>query len=284
MAVRILTDSTVDLAPELCAELGIEVVPLTVSFGDEVYRDGIDLSSQEFYEKLTTSPHFPKTSQPSAGAFGEAYGSLAKETDEILSIHISSKLSQTHNSALLASKQIDSKCRIEIVDSLQTSLGLGMVVAIAARAAREGAGLDDVADLARRASSNTVTLCLLDTLEYLSKGGRIGKLAFYLGSSLRPLGVFKVIPILAIRDGEAHPFDRVRTRKKGIDRLAKEALEADGMTDIGVAHSTSPEDAEDLLRKVSGRVSKDHLFTCQFGPVLGTYIGPRGIGVTMTRV
>ena len=283
MTVRIVTDSTADLSPELCADLGIEVVPLTVFFGEEAYLDGIDISSQEFYDKLTTSPHFPKTSQPSAGAFGEVYNSLAKETDEILSIHISSKLSQTCNSALLASKQVEGKCRIEVVDSLQASLGLGMVAVIAARAAREGAGLDEVADLTRRAAANTVTICLMDTLEYLAKGGRIGKLTFYLGSSLKPLSMFKVIPMLTIRDGEAHPFDRVRTRKKGIDRLAKEALGADGVTHMGVVHSTSPEEAEALLRRVGGRVSKDHLFTCQFGPVLGTYVGPRAIGVTMTR-
>ncbi|MFQ5933543.1 MAG: DegV family protein [Dehalococcoidia bacterium] len=284
MTVRVVTDSTSDLPSDLCRDLGITVVPLRVYFGEEAYQDGVDLSAEEFYQKLTRYPQLPKTSQPSAGVFAETYSALAKETDEILSIHISSGLSQTYNTALLAAKEVEGRCKVEVVDSLQASLGLGLVVIITARAARDGVGLDEVMEIANRAAAETRTICLLDTLEYMAKGGRIGKLKFYLGSSLRPLSVFKVIPMLVIKDGEAHPFDRVRTRQKGLDRLVREALEADGMTDFGVAHSTTPSEAEELYQRIGERVPRDHLYISRFGPVLGTYIGPRGIGVTMTRV
>lgn len=284
MTVRVVTDSTADLPPRLCRELGIVVVPLTVFFGDEAYRDGVDLSAEDFYRKLTSSPSLPKTSQPAAGAFAQTYTDLARETDEILSIHISSKLSQTCNSAQLGAKEVEERCRLEVVDSLQVSIGLGLVVMAAARAAQQGATLDEAKQVAIRAASETRTICLLDTLEYLEKGGRIGKLKFYLGTSLRPLSVFKVIPMLIIKDGEAHPFDRFRTRSKGLERLVREVREAEGMSYVGVCHSTTPADAEELRRQIGEGVPQDCLVSSQFGPVLGTYVGPGAIGVAMTRV
>ena len=286
MSVRVVTDSTADLPPQLCHELGITVVPLMVYFGDQGYRDGVDLGAQEFYDKLTSSPQLPKTSQPSAGTFAETYGKLANEIDEILSIHISSKLSQTCNSALLGAKEVEGRCRVEVVDSLQVSLGMGLVVMAAARAAQDGAGLEEAKEVVVGAAAETSTICLLDTLEYLAKGGRIGKLQFYLGSSLRPLSVFKVVPMLAIRDGEAHPLDRFRTRQKGLDRLVREVAEARarGITDVAVVHSTTPDEAEELSRRIGEYVPEEHLYSSRFGPVLGTYIGPGAIGVAMTRV
>ena len=283
MTVRVVTDSTADLPKELCDKLGITVVPLTVYFGEQVYRDGIDLSAQEFYEKLTSSPQLPKTSQPSAGAFAETYGALANETEEILSIHISTKLSQTCNSALLGAKEVEGRCRVEVVDSLQVSLGLGLVVMAAARAVQDGAGLTEAVEVAQRAADGARTVCLLDTLEYLAKGGRIGKLQFWLGSTLRPLSMFKVVPLLVIKDGEAHPLGRVRTRQQGMERLLQDVQDTQELVDVGVVHSTTPEEAEELCRRIGERVPQEHLYTCQFGPVLGTYVGPGAIGVTMTR-
>ena len=258
-------------------------MPLMVYFGDQGFRDGIDLNAQEFYGKLVSFPQLPKTSQPSAGVFGETYKRLAEETDEILSIHISSKLSQTCNSATLGAKEVDGKCRVEVVDSLQVSMGLGLVVMAAARAAQNGASLEETKQVAIQAASQVKTICLLDTLEYLAKGGRIGKLQFYLGSSLKHLSVFKVIPMLIIKNGEAHPFDRFRTRQKGLERLAQEALEAKDMTDVGVCYSTTPDEAALLTQKLTPQFPQDRVYTSQFGPVLGTYIGPGAIGVTMTK-
>ena len=223
MSVRIVTDSTSDLPPEICRELDITVVPLTVNFDDMGYRDGVDLSADEFYKKLIESDKLPTTSQPSAGAFAEAYKDVAKDTDEILSIHISGKLSQTYNSARLAATEMEGSCNVQVMDSLQVSMGLGCIVMSAARAARDGASMEDLQQLVSKLMPETRTLALLETLEYLAKGGRIGKVQAYLGNSLRPLAIFKVIPIVEVRDGEAHPLARVRTRQKGLDRLLTEA-------------------------------------------------------------
>lgn len=283
MAIKIVTDSTSDLSPEQCMSLGIAVVPLMVYFGDQGFRDRIDLDSQEFYDKLVTSPQLPKTSQPSPAVFGEAYKELAEETDEILSIHISSKLSQTCNSAMLGAKDVVGKCKVEVVDSLQVSMGLGLVVMAAARAAQNGATFEEAKQVAIQAASQARTICLLNTLEYLAKGGRIGKLQFYLGSSLRHLSVFKVLPMMTIKDGEAHPLDRFRTRQKGLERLAQEVLEAKEMTDVAVCYSTTSGEAGELTEKLTPHFPQDRVYTTQFGPVLGTYIGPGAIGIAMTK-
>ena len=282
MSVRIVTDSTADLPPEICRELDITVVPLTVNFGDTGYKDGVDLSADEFYRKLIASDKLPTTSQPSAGAFGEAYKDVAKDTDEILSIHISGKLSQTYNSARLAASVMEGGCNIQVMDSLQVSMGLGCIVMSAARAARDGASMEDLQQLVSKKMPETRTFALLDTLEYLAKGGRIGRVQAYLGNSLRPLAIFKVIPIVEVRDGEAHPLTRVRTRRKGLDRLLTEASRASGITMAGVAYSTSRQEAESVLERLRPLVSSDNLILSRFGPVLGTHLGPGALGLGFT--
>ena len=282
MSVRIVTDSTSDLPPDICRELDITVVPLTVNFGDTGYRDGVDLSADDFYKKLIAADKLPTTSQPSAGAFAEAYKDVAKDTDEILSIHISGKLSQTYNSARLAASEIEGSCNIQVMDSLQVSMGLGCIVVAAARAARDGASMEDLQQLVSRMMPETHTFALLETLEYLAKGGRIGKVRAYLGNSLRPLAIFKVIPIVEVRGGEAHPLARVRTRKKGLDRLLTEASSASGITMAGVAYSTSRQEAESVLERLRPLVSSDNLILSRFGPVLGTHLGPGALGLGFT--
>ena len=282
MSVRIVTDSTSDLPPDICRELDITVVPLTVNFGDTGYRDGVDLSADDFYKKLIAADKLPTTSQPSAGAFAEAYKDVAKDTDEILSIHISGKLSQTYNSARLAASEIEGSCNIQVMDSLQVSMGLGCIVMAAARAARDGASMEDLQQLVSRMMPETHTFALLETLEYLAKGGRIGKVQAYLGNSLRPLAIFKVIPIVEVRDGEAHPLTRVRTRQKGLDRLLTEAHSASDITMAGVAYSTSRQEAESVLETLRPLVSSDNLVLSRFGPVLGTHLGPGALGLGFT--
>ena len=282
MSVRIVTDSTSDLPPEICRELDITVVPLTVNFGDTGYKDGIDLSADEFYKKLIAADKLPTTSQPSAGAFAEAYKDVAKDTGEILSIHISGKLSQTYNSARLAASEMEGSCNVQVMDSLQVSMGLACIVMAAARAARDGASMEDVQQLVSRMMPETRTLALLETLEYLAKGGRIGKVQAYLGNSLRPLAIFKVIPIVEVRDGEAHPLTRVRTRQKGLDRLLTEAHSASGITLAGIAYSTNRQEAESVLETLRPLVSSDNLVLSRFGPVLGTHLGPGALGLGFT--
>lgn len=279
MGVRIVTDSTSDLPEEICRELDITVVPLTVMFGDQGYRDGVDLSADEFYRKLITSDKLPTTSQPSAGVFAETYKEVAKETDEILSIHISGKLSQTYNSARLAASEMEGGSKVEVMDSLQVSMGLGMIVIAAARAAKDGASMEDLKQLVTNMMPGTRTLALLETLEYLAKGGRIGKVQAFLGNSLRPLSILKVIPIVEVRNGEAHPFERVRTRRKGLDRLIGEAQGEAEIKMAGVAYSTNREEAESVLESLRPLVSPENLILSRFGPVLGTHLGPGALGL-----
>ena len=278
MGVKIVTDSTSDLPAEICRELDVTVVPLTVMFGDQGYRDGVDLGADEFYKKLIESDKLPTTSQPSAGAFAEAYKEVAKETDEILSIHISGKLSQTYNSARLAASEMDGS-NVEVMDSLQVSLGLGEIVIAAARAARDGASMEDLKQLVTNMMPGTRTLALLETLEYLAKGGRIGKVQAFLGNSLRPLSILKVIPIVEVRNGEAHPFERVRTRRKGLDRLLAEAQGEGEIKMAGVAYSTNREEAESVLERLRPLVEPENLVLSRFGPVLGTHLGPGALGL-----
>ena len=220
MTVRVITDSTADLPPEMAAELGIEVVPLNVHFGTDTFRDGIDLSADEFYERLVASSCPPTTSQPSVGAFLEVYQKALEGADGIVSVHISAKLSGTWNSAIQAREQLADPSRVQVVDTGQASMGLGWVAVAAARAAQAGASLEEVAREAQSTAEQVRVLFLVDTLEFLQKGGRIGKAQAMFGS------VLSIKPLLTIQEGEVHPMERVRTRGKGVARLVQLVQEA----------------------------------------------------------
>lgn len=275
MAVKVVTDSTADLPPAMAKELGITVVPLNVHFGTEVYRDGVEILPDEFYRRLATSPRLPTTSQPTVGDFLKSYQELSQTTDEIVSIHISAKLSGTLNSANQAREQYQGDCRIEIVDSQQGSLGLGMVAIAANQAAQRGASTDEVVKETQLAIPRVRFFGLLDTLEYLEKGGRIGKAQAFVGSLLR------VKPILVVRDGEAHPLERARTRAKGIERLCELVQEHMPLVDLAVVYTTTPDDAQALAQRLRPFLPDGEVFLSQIGPVVGTYLGPGVLGVAL---
>lgn len=273
MSVRIVTDSTADLPKGLAQELGICVIPLNVHFGNEVFREGTDLSTEEFFHKLARSPALPKTSQPSVGAFQEVYSQLARETSEIVSIHISAKLSGTINSALLARQDLSSDCRIEIVDSMGASMVLGMTVIAAAKAAQAGASLSEILELIQHRIPRTHLLLFVDTLEYLEKGGRIGKAQALLGSLL------SVKPLITIREGEVHPVERVRTRQRALERLVQFAEGFPKIEELTLLYSTTPEEAEGLAERIHPIFPKERLCLSLYGPVIGTHVGPGAMGV-----
>lgn len=278
MAVRVVTDSTSDLPPGLARELGITVVPLRVQFGEESYLDGVELGADEFYSRLARDPALPRTSQPSAGDFARVYAELAREAEGILSLHISSRLSGTHNSALQGREALEGiGCPIQVLDSLQVSLGLGLVALAAARAAREGASLDKVAQVARSTIPRVKVLCLVDTLEYLQKGGRIGSAQAFLGSLLR------VKPLLSIQDGEVHPLERARTKARALERLEALIAAYDNIEEMGIVYSTGREEAEALARSLEARLPRERILMGRFGPVLGTYVGPGALGVALVE-
>ena len=271
--IAIVTDSTSDLSAEVVRDLGITVVPAQIQFGDKVYRDGVDLSTDEFYNKLQNSSVLPRTSAPSPGTFKEVYSRMARQANAIVSIHVSAKMSATYDAAQLGS--VDLKCPISIVDSQTASMACGLLVIIAARAARDGASLPEIEALVRTAVPRTVTYGVFSTLEYLYKGGRIGRAQAFLGSML------KLNPILAIRAGEILPIARVRTRPKAIERLC-EILSTSGIPqEMSVMNTTEPEEAEALAQRLAPMFPPQRMYRARIGPAMGTYVGPGAVGVSV---
>jgi DegV family protein with EDD domain len=277
VTICVVTDSTADLPPEVVRELGITVVPLLVLFGDEVYRDGVDLSSEEFFRRLTTSPVLPTTSQPSVGDLQEAYRKLAAATDEIVSIHISAGISGTCDSALQAANSLGGSPRVEVVDSQSTSMGLGYQVIAAARAAQGGASMEEVAAVARSVGRRHHLLALLETLGYLRRGGRIGRAQAFLGS------ILNLKPILTLRDGVVHPVARVRTRARALEQLIRHSLSHGDLEDVAIMHGTTPEDAEMLAQRVREQLPGVPIHVGRLGPVLGVHGGPGIIGTVVVE-
>ena len=268
MTVRIVTDSTADLPPQLAQQLGIIVVPVYVRFGEKVYRDGVDISEGEFYQKLVDSPTHPTTSQPSPGDFADVYSKLSQETDEIVSIQVTSKLSGTYNSALQGRELAGARCRIEVVDSLALSMGLGLIAMAAARLAAAGESLPIVMEEIRQAIPNIRLLGVFDTLKYLLRGGRIGKAKALLGS------ILNVKPLITIRDGELFPAGQARTRSKGIERLFELVKNALNIQEIAIVHSTTPDEASSLRERIGSIFDKKRIHTARLGPALGVHGGP----------
>ncbi len=276
MAVRIVTDSTCDLPKEIVAALGIVVVPLTVFFGEEALLDGVDIDASAFYERLGTASELPRTSQPSAEMFRQVYERLGQETSEIVSIHLSSKLSGTLNSASVARDQVaHGGLHIELIDSYTVSLGLGLVVREAATAALAGAGLEDVVAAARRAMDRVEVVVVVDTLEYLRRGGRIGRASSFLGS------VLSIKPIVGVDDGEVVPIERVRTRRRAEERIFELAT-ADGRAKALFATCTgNREETEAFAARLRPLLPHTDVQPAMLGPTVGVYLGANALGVAI---
>jgi DegV family protein with EDD domain len=274
LAVRIVTDSTADLPLEFAHALGISVVPLSVIFGEEVFREGVEISRDLFYDKLVNGKEMPTTSAPSVGDFLEVYEPLLKETDEIVSVHLSSKLSATYNNACQAAQFLaDRGARIEVIDSRSVSLGLTFVTQAAARAARDGGDIDQIRAVAESTAQRIRIYVLLDTLEYVRRGGRIGRARAFLGAMLR------VKPMLAVRDGEVHPHERVRTKRHAMNRLFQIATSYPSVREVAIGYSTNPQDAHDFQQRLAEVMPHVNIWTAQFGPVIGTHGGPGVLGL-----
>jgi len=268
MTVKIVTDSVADLPPQVVKELGITVIPLNVRFGGEIYRDGIDLTAEQFYRRLTYDKTLPVTSVPSPATFAEAYDKLAEETDEILAIIVSSKLSGTYEVALQSIGLMKRKCRVEVVDSQWAIMAEGLVVITAARAAQAGASFDEVVDITHRNIKRVDFRAAFDTLEYLKRGGRIGKAQSFLGSML------KINPIITIKDGVVHPAARERSRAKAIDHLYNFVTSYSHIEEVSIEDAATPGEAEMLAERLSSRFPKERIYRSKTSPVIGTHTGP----------
>ncbi len=273
--VAIVTDSVADLLTQVAEEFGITVVPLVVRFGTELYHDGLDLSPDQFYGKLKTSKVLPATSVPAPAAFAGAYDKLAEKTNEILVISLTSKLSATYQVALQAVGLMKKQCRVEVLDSQWGVMAQGFMTITAAKAAQNGASLDEVLDVARHSIGRVDIRAAFDTLEYLQRGARIGKAQAFLGSLL------KVNPIIGLKDGEVYPCARERSRAKAIDNLYNFAASFDNVEGLAVEYATDLDEANRLVQRLQSKYQQVPIYLSRASPVIGTHAGPSLIIVSV---
>ena len=275
MTVKIITDSLGDIPADLAKELGITVIPINVIFGNINYRDGVDLTTEQFYQKLVSSKLYPTTIVPSLGRFAETFDTVAEKSGDIVVITNSHKLSASYETAVLARERMKKKRRVEVIDSLSAVMGQGLIVMAAAKAAKDGARLDKVLEITRRSISRAHSRMAFGTLEYLRRGGRIGKAKTFLGT------VLKISPILGIRDGEVYPFAREHSRAKALDYLYEFADGFTSIEGIGVEHATTPDEADQLVKRLEKRFPGQTIYRTKVSPAVGAHVGPHVVAVAI---
>ena len=274
--IKIVTDSTAYLPEEMIREHDIRVVPLYVHFGTEAFKEGVELSNEEFYKKLKEAPELPTTSQPSAGEFHEVFAPLIDAGHEIITLTISSKISGTWNSAM-AAKEMLPDAPISVVDSLSTSVGLHLMVDAAVQAAAAGATRQEIVEQIEQTKEKMQIFFVVDTLEYLAKGGRIGNGKAFLGTLL------KVKPILVLQEGAIEPLEQVRSKRKATARmidLVEQHVGSNGNTSkVAVTNALVPAEAEAIGQELVGRLGCELPLMGDLGPVIGTHTGPGCVGI-----
>lgn len=275
MPVRIVTDTAADLPPSIASARRIEAVPLTVRFGDESYLSGVELSADEFWTKLGSSHVAPATAAPSAGDFQKTYQQLLDEgADGIVSVHLSSKLSATYQSAAVAAKELPADSSIEVFDSLGVSAGLGLLALHAADRADAGASAAEIVAELEVLRPRVRLYGVIDTLEYLRLGGRIGGAQALLGTML------KMKPVIGLQDGVVDPVGRVRTRAKALEHLAGLVRADQGnIQRLVVMHGAAP-DVDAFLALLDGVVKVEPEDIWTLGPIVGAHAGPGVLGVS----
>jgi DegV family protein with EDD domain len=271
--VRIVTDSASDLDQAICDDLGIAVVPLTIRFGDKEFVDREELTVDDFYRRLAESPTLPETAAPAPGAFEKVYRRLADEgADAIVCVTLSSSVSATMESARNAAEAAPD-LDVRVVDSRGVTVAEGNKAIAAARAAREGRSADEIVALVEDLARRTRTFGVLDTLDNLKKGGRIGNAQALLGTLL------SIKPIIDISSGTVEEAGRARTRRKALQAVAAKLLEHPTVEDLAVMHGQAP-DLDEFLALLAPTYARDDLRVGVIGPVVGTHAGPRVMGVS----
>ena len=277
MTVKIVTDSVSDIPIDLANSLDITMVPLTVNFGVESFLDGVEITPKEFFEKIETAPSLPTTAAPSIGAFLEVYKDLTDKGHEVVSLHVSGKLSATLSSATQAAAELGND-HISVVDTQAVSAMEALIVTAAARVAIAGGSVEEVIEKTQSSIGKTSVYVVLDTLEYLQRGGRIGRAAALMG------GLLSIKPILTLNDGEVHPHEKVRTRAKALARII-EIVQAGGpYEEITIMHASAKDDAEYLTSILEPLCSGLPILSGQIGPVVGTHAGPGSVAVAARTV
>jgi len=273
MTVKIVTDSSCDLPEGLVSELGIDVVPLTIRFGDEELVDRRDLTPAEFWARCATSAALPSTAAPAPGAFEEVFRAAAAAGAEgVVCVVLSSKLSATGESAQAGARAVADVVPVTVVDSLSVSLGHGMMAVQSARRAAAGATLEEIVALAEDMARRTKIFASLDTLEYLKRGGRIGAAQALLGS------ILSIKPVIEVVDGKVEPGPKQRTRSRSLQWLADQVGAQEGVENLAVLHGDAP-DVDTLLGLLDPHFPRDQIVIGQLGAVVGAHTGPRTIGV-----
>lgn len=277
MAIKVITDSTCDISPELAQEFNISMVPIYIYFGEEVYRDGVDITADEFYTRLATSPVHPSTSQPSPQDFAQAYKQYMKDFDGIVSIHISSKISGTYNSALLARDAIASSIPIEVFDSGFNSAGLWLVVMAAARLAHDGSDLAHVKEEINRTIKQVRMFGMFATMKYLARGGRISRT---ISEASR---ILNVKPLLTFNYGEIERAGLVRTTSAGIQRMCSFVEHNLPASEVTIVHSAVPDQAQILKDRLRDSVHESRINIAKLGAALGVHGGPGVLVLALRR-
>jgi DegV family protein with EDD domain len=274
--VCIITDSTADIPNEIAKEYQINIVPIYVRFGDNVYRDGVDLSPGQFYEKLGDNRVIPSTSQPSPEDFFKVYSEEANNSTGIISIHISSKISGTYNSALLAKRLLSNNFPIEVIDSTFNSAGLALTVLTAAKSAREGKDMQSITSDILKAISEIKMFGMFSTTKYLARSGRVNKAIAVAGNFLN------VKPLMTFRDGEIIRAGFVRTVPQGINRIVRFIESKMPISELMIVHSEVPEQAEQLKTMAARYIDSNRVIVGQLGATLGVHGGP-GVLIVAVR-
>ena len=277
MTVKIVTDSVSDIPSDLAKQLDITMVPLTVNFGVESFLDGVEITPKEFFEKIETAPSLPTTAAPSIGAFTEVYKDLTGKGHEVVSLHVSGKLSATLSSATQAAAELGNE-HISVVDTQAVSAMEALIVTAAARVAIAGGSVEEVIEKAKSSIDKTAVYVVLDTLEYLQKGGRIGRAAALMG------GLLSIKPILTLNDGEVHPHEKVRTRAKALARIIEIVQSGGPYEEITVMHASAENEAEYLTSVLEPMCSDLPILSSQIGPVVGTHAGPGSVAVATRTI
>ncbi len=274
-SIALVTDSTAYMPADLLDRFGIYVVPNVVNWGTQTYRDGVDIQSNEFFERLRNDPVLPTTAVASIGEFHDIYARAADEADAVLGVHLSAKLSGTYSAAVQAAGMLPGK-RIEVVDSNATAMAMGFVVLAAARAAQAGKSFDEVVQAARDAIPHVGVVFTVETLEFLRRGGRIGGAQAFVGSLL------DMKPILDLRDGRIEPIERVRTKKKAVERVLDIiAQRTDHQRPVRLAtlHAAAPQEAAALLETATHRLRAEEALMSEVSPTVATHAGPGTVGL-----
>jgi DegV family protein with EDD domain len=278
MTIRIVTDSTCDLPVGVFKEFNIAVVPCFVNFEEKSYLDMVDLSRQEFYQKITKQDFFPKTAAPSVGLFTDMYNQLASEgADEIISIHYGGKLSNMSNVARLAADAFKT-FHVTVVEVGQVALSLGFLVVTAARAVKAGKKIEEIKNLLKDKDQRTYLFAALDTLEFIKHGGRVPQMLVELA------GLLQIKPVVLMRLGNVSLVDRIRTSSKQIEVLVKHALQLSPLEEIGIVHMNALERAHDLADALMKSLNlKEKIWIEESTPVLGVHVGPGTLAVACVK-